>query len=516
MKQLFKIIAGIVLLAFAAFAVDSVTTALATTLKVVQTPKMSLYAGIGASATSMRVTPFPRDLDNIKLTYSDLGDNPTITIDPGIKNIEEIISFTSLVDNGDNTATFGGLTRNLPSKFPYTTGGTGRPHGASAVVVFSNNPQIYGRLAAKENDESITGRWNFSTILPFSSLSATATNQFLTLGQAAGMANAGAATATESITGISRLATALQQASSTASTSVTPLVLQAQYASSSPVVGCAVGYTTVVGAGCVPVAGLNGKISALWIELTSLTSTSTFNATTSLNGITYVNQYIDYRASTTISGVVPVFVATSTGWIQQSQANVATTSDFLGFAVRNTSAPLATTTVQISGVVSGFIGLATGTPYYVSDTRGSISSTVGTAELYVGRAVSPTQILLDRQDASWQFLGSQTCVGQNLTSSSCDTVSVPFARYAIAVSVFGGTNCSAGNSSSARQQIMVSKIGITSAEVTNASGCNSGTQNPLGLVDTVATFTSTSSVRIVQTSSPNPITGNTNTVYFYR
>lgn len=131
----------------------------ATTFKVVQTPSISLYSGISGAATSMRITPYPRDLDGTKLTITDFGSTPTLTVDPKVKNIEEIISFTAITDNGDNTATLTGLSRNLTSKYPYTTPGTGRTHGAGATVVFGNNPQVYGRLAAKENDEAITGLW---------------------------------------------------------------------------------------------------------------------------------------------------------------------------------------------------------------------------------------------------------------------------------------------------------------------------------------------------------------------
>lgn len=137
------------------------------TQRVVQTPALTLYAGIAAADTSMTVTPYPVDLNGVKLLIADFGDTPTVTIDPKVSGYEEIVSFTAIVDNGDDTATLTGLTRNLPSKYPYTSAGTGKVHGASAVVVFSDNPQIFGRLASKENDETISGSWSFPTpVLP--------------------------------------------------------------------------------------------------------------------------------------------------------------------------------------------------------------------------------------------------------------------------------------------------------------------------------------------------------------
>lgn len=130
-------------------------------LKFVQTPAIQLYSPLAAAGTSMVVVPYPVDLDGNKLTISDFGTIPTVTIDPKVSGSEEITSFADIIDNGDNTATLTGLIRDLASKYPYTTSGTGKQHGSSAVVVFSDNPQVFGRLAGKDNDETITGQWTF-------------------------------------------------------------------------------------------------------------------------------------------------------------------------------------------------------------------------------------------------------------------------------------------------------------------------------------------------------------------
>lgn len=129
--------------------------------KFVQTPIMSLVAGIGISDTSITVTPFPKDLEGVKLTMTDFGTAPTGTIDPKISGIEEIISFTGITDNGDNTATLTGVTRNLSSKSPYTTLGSGRQHGANAIFVISDNPQLFARMAALDADNTFTGNNTF-------------------------------------------------------------------------------------------------------------------------------------------------------------------------------------------------------------------------------------------------------------------------------------------------------------------------------------------------------------------
>lgn len=127
------------------------------TIKFVQTPAASLYSGMSSSSTTARVTPYPVDLDGNKLTMTDFGDTGYMTIDPGIKNYEEINGFTGITDNGDGTATLTGLTRNLTSKSPYTTAGTGKIHGASAVVVFSDNPQLLGAIITYIDTAVIAG-----------------------------------------------------------------------------------------------------------------------------------------------------------------------------------------------------------------------------------------------------------------------------------------------------------------------------------------------------------------------
>lgn len=135
------------------------------TLKYIQTATTSLYSGISASATSVRITPYPLDLDGVKLVTADFGTTGYATIDPKISGYEEIISFTGITDNGDNTATLTGVTRSLGSKYPYTTTSNGKVHGSSAVVVFSDNPQLFNDLINYINGISIVGAANASTIV---------------------------------------------------------------------------------------------------------------------------------------------------------------------------------------------------------------------------------------------------------------------------------------------------------------------------------------------------------------
>lgn len=255
------------------FGAPAIAFASATTLRVVQTPTIHLYSGMSSTATSARIAPYPKDLDGNKLTITDFGSVPTFTVDPKVTGVEEILSFTGITDNGDNTATLTGLTHDLASKYPYTTSGIGRTHGANSILVFSNNPQLYGRLAGKENDETITGAWIFPTFDPSragiaSDIDTAVNTAFVTFGQLSRQAVAGAANASETAKGLVQLGTALQVASSSSSGSTAArLVIPSSMATDTPQIGCAVGYTATAGAGCSVVAQLTGKIRQTFLDI---------------------------------------------------------------------------------------------------------------------------------------------------------------------------------------------------------------------------------------------------------
>lgn len=134
--------------------------------KFVQTATISLYSGMGSTDTTCIVNPYPVDLDGNKLVIADFGGAPAFTVDPKISSFEEIIGFSGITDNGNNTAVLTGLTRNLLGKAPYTASPAGgKTHGSSAVVVFSDNPQMYANIVTYINGIAIAGAPNASTII---------------------------------------------------------------------------------------------------------------------------------------------------------------------------------------------------------------------------------------------------------------------------------------------------------------------------------------------------------------
>jgi hypothetical protein len=69
---------------------------------------------------------------------------------------------------------------------------------------------------------------------------------------------------------------------------------------------------------------------------------------------------------------------------------------FTGFAVSTADAG-EQITIQIDGIVNGFTGLTTGANYFIQDD-GTIGTSVGTYDRYVGYAVSTTALYLERND----------------------------------------------------------------------------------------------------------------------
>jgi hypothetical protein len=287
MNKLKKFVFALIIALGVSYVGLTTASVIATTLKIVQSPKTYLYSGLSASATSMRITPYPRDLDQVKLTYSDLGDNSTVTVDPGLKGVEEIIMISNMVDNGDNTATLTISGRNLASKYPYTATGTGRAHSASAVVVFSNNPQVYGRLAALENFNLFTQVNKFLYGANFavnatSSVPCASDYEYCNKNYIDNSLAQGAATSSESTGGIAELATDLEVASSTDYGTSRPLVLQAKNSTSTYGVSSGLKVVVTQNDGKIDSNFIRHSDAQTWTGGTINTASSTNTATTTI------------------------------------------------------------------------------------------------------------------------------------------------------------------------------------------------------------------------------------------
>src|SRR3990167_4396294 len=122
-------------------------------------------SGVSGSATSITLTSLTLPQTGYEIADSDLPTTFYITLEPGSRTRQEIVSCTTSTQSGsDATATLSGCTRGLLPISPYTASSSYQfAHGGGTAVVFSNPPQLYEEFAAVANNETITGIWTFSS-----------------------------------------------------------------------------------------------------------------------------------------------------------------------------------------------------------------------------------------------------------------------------------------------------------------------------------------------------------------
>ncbi len=360
--------------------------------------RQSLSAGSSRTGTTLNIDPIIT-ADGHRVTFSDFNSSVAFgKIDQGTDN-EEIIKFTGITDN-TTYYTLTGVTWGC--NFYNNTcdvDANKKKHLPGSTFIITNDWHfIDANYASLGTSQNFTGLKTFNTVLPTSSLTATTSNQFTTKTYVDNVANQGAATSTETVAGISELATRTEVASSTDLGVNRPLVLQAKNATSTP-------YSDGIGAGYVCVTEDDGNISSDCLPTNdniTWSGQNTFSATTTFNSLMIGGNIVGaYTASTTITGAAtpqPVYLATTTNALLLSDANATSTFaiEFLGFAISSGNNG-DTVYVQTAGIVNGFSGLTPGAEYYVSDTAGVVSTTMGTYPLMIGRAVSDTQIIIERK-----------------------------------------------------------------------------------------------------------------------
>lgn len=469
-------------------------------------------AGVSSSATSITLASLTIPQTGQKIQDSDLSSTFYITLEPGNRTRQELVSCTT-VTQGATTATLSGCSRGLSPITPYTASSTLQfAHGGGSQVIFSDPPQLFNEFASRADDNTFLGVNRFNSYLPESSIQATTTNQFTIKGYVDSVALQGAATSTETVGGISILATALQQASSTDLGVTQPLVLQAKNATST--------YNSATAGLKAVVTQNNGKIDQGFLDLTqdfawtgshtlsgltSFTATSTF-ATTTQNGAMFGSNITNtMTAGETINGFSTpqaVMFSTTTNKVFLADADVASTTNFIGFVINNASTN-GSAYVQTAGVVNKFSGLTAGADYYVQSTAGNIGTSIpdgaGLSESFVGYALSANQLLVNPVGSrDWQFVGSVSLNGNG------DATFSPWARFAVISTTLTGDGLSNVN------DFVISKIGKKTADFMAAY---------IGGVTYSVNFTwtSTSSIRSLMACTGGGCTVNqSSTIYLYR
>lgn len=133
--------------------------------------------GSGASSgnTSICLQSFTDTSGNL-LSTSTFGSIGFGTIEPGNGSQEESITWTGVTQNANGTANLTGV-QDVGLTYPYaTSSGITKNHAGSVTFVVANTSYFYYRMfAILDNLENITGQWNFTSTSSIPTVSGTAT-----------------------------------------------------------------------------------------------------------------------------------------------------------------------------------------------------------------------------------------------------------------------------------------------------------------------------------------------------
>lgn len=283
-----------------------------------------LQSSVGLSNTTITLSAFKEPISNIPYTMTYLGSSVGYgTLDPQSSR-SEFVSFTGITQNSNGTAQLTGVTRGLtrtPAGNLCTASTTlTQAHSGQSIFILSDSPCLFAEYYVLRNNATSSGILVFGSTTPprYDAVGAQSTgtyiattSEFASIAYVNAIAVGGSSNATESVKGISELATAIEQASSTIlGATGAGLVTQARYATDTPQSGCSVGYTATAGAGCSIIASLSGKLKQTWIDLTQAfswsglhtfsaglfsTASSTFSATTSIQASNVLSNAVKFN-----------------------------------------------------------------------------------------------------------------------------------------------------------------------------------------------------------------------------
>jgi len=189
--------------------VDKNETPLGATLPIAGQTYTLSGSGVSSSATSITLSSFTIPQTGYKILDADMSTTFYLTLEPGNRTRQEIVSCTTVTQNANDTATLSGCVRGLMPISPYTESSSYKfAHAGGSSVVFSNPPQFYNQFLAADNTGTITGQYTFSTspIVP-TVISASTTNA-ASIGYVNGVVLAGGLDAATTVKGVSKLSVA--------------------------------------------------------------------------------------------------------------------------------------------------------------------------------------------------------------------------------------------------------------------------------------------------------------------
>lgn len=119
--------------------------------------------GIAPSDTSFTLQSFTITQTGQPIVTGNLSTIFYLTLEPGNRTKQEIVGCTTVTQNAGGTALISGCSRGLSPITPYTASSTlAFSHAGGSQVIISNPPQVFNQYVAKDNNETITGTYNFS------------------------------------------------------------------------------------------------------------------------------------------------------------------------------------------------------------------------------------------------------------------------------------------------------------------------------------------------------------------
>ena len=167
------------------------------------------------------------------------------------------------------------------------------------------------------------------------------------------------------------------------------------------------------------------------------------------------------EAIDTSSGNPKPFQIASNGWIEICDANDASKIEFAGFVLtgQNVAAGEFVEVMMGEGfILDEFTGLTRGSKYYVQDDQ-TIGTTRGTLDIFVGYAISSTEILI--QKGTLGFISSEAFSANDGSAATVnDTVTMPDNASEAIIQVTFSTPSSGEN-----HQIIVKRKGFTTSTI---------------------------------------------------
>lgn len=347
----------------------------------------NLQASIGRTNTSIALSSFTEPISGIPFTMSYLGTSIAYgTLDPQQPTRAELVSFTGITQNANGTALLTGVTRGLTNTYPFTSSTTlAVAHSGQSLFILSDAPQVFAQYPAKVNAESITGVWTFSStsapLYDFNpNFNSAASTTFASIGYVASTSYAGTVNASETVKGISELATGPEAALGTsAGGTAARLVLPASLATST----CQVTQNSVIIASTT-----TGRIDKGCIDQTAsytFSGNNTFSASTTFSATTSIRASSTTTSPFYLNGIPYSFPST-----QGASSSVLTNNGFgnLSWVLQGlsySSVPYSSGNITSGQTISntytpGFIPKTITLNYRIGgDSSGTLNYSVGTA-----------------------------------------------------------------------------------------------------------------------------------------